>query len=63
MVLTHKGTSTYTESFDALVALRNFAPEAIMVDYELALRNTLGASFPSASVDGCFFYFIKNFTA
>ena len=27
--------------------------------YELALRNTLAASFPSSSVDGCFFHFCQ----
>ena len=59
-ILTQKDTPTYTESFDALVALTKFAPETIMVDNELALRNTLGASFPSVSVDGCFFHFCQG---
>ncbi|XP_063683673.1 uncharacterized protein LOC134818169 [Bolinopsis microptera] len=27
-----------------------------MVDYELALRNALSATFPSAQVDGCYFH-------
>ena len=58
-ILTQKDNPTYTESFDALVALRNFALETMMVNYVLALWNTLGASFPSASVDGCFFHFCQ----
>ena len=36
IVLTHKDTPIYSECFEALSALRNFAPDTIMVDYELA---------------------------
>ena len=56
ILLTNKDTEIYTECFDALVALRNFSPETIMLDFELALKNALTLAFPSATLDNCFFH-------
>ena len=59
MLLTSKDTDIYLEGFTFLKSLYDFAPQTIMVDFEMALRNSLSQVFPSAVVDGCYFHFCQ----
>ena len=59
MLLTSKDTDIYLEGFTFLKFLHDFAPQTIMVDFEMALRNSLSQVFPSAVVDGCYFHFCQ----
>ena len=59
ILLTHKDADIYQEVFSHLTTLRDFSPDTVMVDFEPALRRSISTAFPSASVDGCFFYFCQ----
>ena len=57
ILLTSKATDIYLEGSTFLKSLYDFAPRTIMVDFEMAFRNSLSQVFPSAVVDGCYFHF------
>ena len=59
ILLTHKDTPIHKEAVEALDSLGSLSPDNIMVDYELALRNTLSDTFSSSQVDGCYFHFCQ----
>ena len=59
IILTHKNAPIYKEAFEALDSPGSFSPDNIMVDYELALRNTQSDAFSSSEVDGCYFHFCQ----
>ena len=61
-LLPDKARVTYDAFFDMLIRLRpNLNPTSISCDFEKAAFQAVSARFPNASIDGCFFHFVKNF--
>lgn len=54
-LLPGKTQSLYTALFEQLDQIRSFTPQSILMDYEIAMRNAVGAVWPGAVKRGCFF--------
>ncbi|XP_018497391.1 uncharacterized protein LOC108865146 [Galendromus occidentalis] len=60
-LLPDKKASTYGRLVDVIVdSLDGYDPQAIHVDFELAMIKTLEAAFPSAGIVGCGFHFNQS---
>ena len=56
--LPDKARTTYSRMFDAIKGIQpNFAPDTVMVDFELALHRSIRDAFPAAYLQGCLFLF------
>ena len=61
-LLPDKARVTYDAFFDMLIRLGpNLNPTSISCDFEKAAFQAVSARFPNASIDRCFFHFVKNF--
>ena len=55
-----KARTTYNRMFDAVKGIQpNFAPDTVMVDFELALHRSIRDAFPAAYWRGCLFHFAQ----
>ena len=59
ILLSHNDADIYQEAFSHLALLREFGPDTVVVDFEPALLKSISTAFPSASGDGCNFYFCQ----
>ena len=59
--LPNKTQVSYTQSFRQLSVLHpNLHPRTVLIDFELAIKNSLEATFPGVIVKGCYFHFTQN---
>ena len=61
IIMTNKSEKFYDIVFEKLKSLggENWAPEEIMSDFEKAVLNSIGTTFPEANLSGCRFHFAQ----
>lgn len=60
-LLPGKSGDVYKQLFNIIKDIwPDLAPERISCDFELAIVNAARESWPTASIDGCFFHFKQN---
>lgn len=60
-LLQNKTQDTYTKLFNILTTLNaNLKPTSVMIDFEMAVINSLEIVFPESEVKGCFFHLSQN---
>jgi len=60
-LLQNKTQETYIRLFEKLTTLNvNLKPTSIMIDFELAVINSLERIFPDCEIKGCFFHLSQN---
>jgi len=61
-LLSDKQSKTYEKLFDMLLKLKpGLYPVSILLDFELAVINSVHKYFKNAQIFGCFFHLTKNF--
>ena len=61
VIAANKTQDTYMKLFEKLTTLNgNLKPATIMVDFELAVINSLESIFPECEIKGCFFHLSQN---
>ena len=59
--LPNKTQISYTQALRQISNLHpNLFPRTILIDFELAIKNSLEAVFPGVLVKGCYFHFTRN---
>ena len=59
-LLPDKARTTYNKMFDAVKGIQpNFAPDTVMVDFELALHRSIRDAFPAAYWRGSLLHFAQ----
>ena len=61
ILLPKKNERIYERTFDILKELiPSFNPQRAMIDFEMAVFNSLDSNFPEIKTSGCFFHFCQN---